>query len=281
MKKILAALVAASGLALAVPASATVVGGIDFGVLGSPPTNTHLDTATLAQTFVNGNGQSATAYGVITSINGDTSYCAGNGTCGLFYVANYSGSQNFSANYVEFSSATFSVYYSADASALNLLLQNSAANLAAITGLTPWLTLTGHNNLGGGAAANAVANGGGTLTGATLSGDGFGLLDVNTAGPGIAAVIAYLNSNGILDAVGGKADMAVTSSFNNAVLNAFDVSSGAANGCQNNTAAVGAWCYQGTANLRGSTTVPEPGGLALFAIALAGLGISVRSRKSK
>lgn len=281
MKKILAALVAASGLALAIPASATIVGGIDFGILGGPPTNTHLDTSTLAQTFVNGNGQSATAYGVITSVNGDTSYCAANGTCGLFYVANYSGSQNFSTSYVEFTSATFSVYYSPNASALNLLLQSSAANLAAITGLTPWLTLTGHNNLGGVAAPNAVLNGGGTLTGATLSGDGFGLMDVNTAGPGIAAVIAYLNSNGVPDALGGRADMAITSSFNNFVLNAFDISSGAANGCQNGSAAVGAWCYQGTANLRGSTTVPEPGGLALFAIALAGLGISVRSRKSK
>ncbi|WP_144264465.1 hypothetical protein [Polaromonas sp. C04] len=278
MKKILAALVTVSGLALAAPASAVVVGGIDFGVLGENPTNSHIDTSTLAQTYVNGDGQNATSYGVITSINGDTTYCAGNGTCGLFYVATFTGSQNFSPSYVEFTGATYSVYYTSNASLLNLLTQSSASDIAAITGMTPWLTLTGHNNLGGGAASNAVLNGAGVLTGNTLSGAGFGLLDVNTGGPGLASVIAYLNSNGVADAAGGFADMAVTSSFNNFVLNSFDNTTG----CTTGQAAVGQWCYQGTANFRGSTNnIPEPGGLALFAIALVGLGVSTRSRKAQ
>src|SRR5690606_32344069 len=114
MKKSLAVLTAAAGFALATPASAIVVGGIDFGVLGEAPNNTHLETATLAQTFITDNGQNATAYGFITSVNGDTSYCANNGSCGLFYVVNFNNSQNFSPTYVEFTSATIDVYFADD-----------------------------------------------------------------------------------------------------------------------------------------------------------------------
>ena len=278
MKKSLAVLAATAGFALASPASAIVVGGIDFGTMGESPTNTHLETATLAQTFITGNGQNATAYGFITSVNGDTSYCANNGSCGLFYVAQFENSQNFSQSYVEFTSATIDVYFTDDAS-LNLLSQNSPANLALIQAMTPWVTLSGHDNLGGGAAPNAVLNGTGVLTGSTLSGSGFGLLDVTG---GIAEVAAFLDSDGVLDAAGGLADIAYTASFNNDVLNPFDVSSGLAQGCADGSASAGAWCYQGTSNLRGETAqqVPAPAPLALLAIGLFGLGVASRSRKA-
>ena len=165
---------------------------------------------------------------------------------------------------------------------MNFLNQDSAANLAWITGLETWLTLSGHNNLGGVADPSAVANGGGTLTGATLSGSSFGLLDVDPTGPGNADVIAFLDGNAVADAAGGFADIAYTASFNNEVLNPFDELNGLATGCRTGTAAVGQWCYQGTANLRGDTVqpVPAPGPLALLAIGMLGLGLATRSRKA-
>ncbi len=76
MNKTITTLLAAAGIAAAAPASAVIVGGVDFGTLGGAPFRAHLETATLAQTFVNGNGQNATAYGFITTVNGDNTYCA-------------------------------------------------------------------------------------------------------------------------------------------------------------------------------------------------------------
>ena len=281
MNKTITTLLAAIGIAASAPASAIIVGGVDFGVLGANPINIHLETATLAQTLVNGNGQNATAYGYITTLNGDNTYCAdGSGNCGLFYVANFNGSQNFSSSYVEFTSSTVSVFLS-NSSPINLLNQDSPTNLATIQGLNggnPWVTLTGHGNLGGIADPLAVINGGGVLTGATASGTGFGLFDVS--GPGDASVISYLNANGVLDAAGNPTDIVLTSSFNNRVLNPFDQLHGFANGCQNGTAVAGAWCFQGTANLRGDTQIPEPGILALVGIGLLGLGSAARRRKA-
>ncbi|SCY09692.1 PEP-CTERM sorting domain-containing protein [Nitrosospira sp. Nsp13] len=281
MNKTITSVLAAIGIAASAPASAIIVGGIDFGVLGGDPTKTHIETATLAQTFINGNGQNASVYGYITTVNGDNTYCAdGSGNCGLFYTATFSGSQNFSSSYVEFTSATVSVFYS-NVSPINLLNQDSPTNIATIqafNGGNPWVTLTGHGNLGGIADPLAVVNGGGILTGASLSGTGFGLFDVS--GPGDASVISFLNANGVLDAAGGATDIVLTSSFNNTILNIFDQANGFANGCQDGTAVAGAWCFQGTSNIRGDTQIPEPGILGLVGIGLLGLGAAARRRKA-
>ena len=127
-----------------------------------------------------------------------------------------------------------------------------------------------HNNLGGEAAPNAVLNGGGQLTGSTLSGTSFGLFDVS--GPGNASVISFLDSNLIRDSVGNPTDMVLSSSFSNFVLNSKDISSGLSQRLRRrNELQLGAWCFQGTANLLGSTVpgvIPEPSILALVGIGL-------------
>lgn len=277
LKQALKTLGVAVGLASAMSANAYVVGGINFG---SSLGTAHLETATLAQTFVNGNGQNAISYGYVSTVNGNNAYCASGPNCGLYYITTLNNSQNFTGTSVEFTSATTTIYF--NNSFVNLLGQNSVANLAQIGGMTAWLTLTGHGNLGGTASSNAVQLiGAGALTGAVLNGFGRGLFDVDASGAGLAAVKTAFNTNNVGDANGGFADVELNSSFSNFVLNQFDVSSGLANGCTNGTAKAGAWCYQGTTNLRGTiVTVPEPTSIALVGLSLGLTGLISRRRRS-
>lgn len=285
MKKILFALTATAALVASAPASAIIVGGIDFGTLGN---TVNLETSTLAETFVNGVGQTLEGYGYVTTVNGTTGpgYCASS-PCSLYYVFNNYTVTAFNGSQVQFSGGVVDLYY-APSSALNLLTQNSPANIALIQAMTPWVQLTGHTfadpafALNPGMGLTQTLNGTGTLTGATLSESGQGLLDINTSGSfGLAAVAAYLNGNSIGDSLGGFADIALTASSNNFVLNPLDVSSGLAAGCANGTAAPGAWCLQGTMNTRGSTVLPEPGTLALVGLAcFIGGGLARRRKQS-
>lgn len=276
-KQALKTIGAAIGLVGAMSANAYVVGGVDFGTsLGAA----HLETATLAQTFVTGNGQNAISYGYVSTVNGNNNYCAGGGTCGLYYITTLNTSQNFTGTSVEFLSATTTIYF--NNSYVNLLGQNSVANLATISSMSAWLTLQGHGNLGGTASSNAVELiGAGALTGSALNGFGRGLFDVDLGGAGLAAVKTAFDTNTVGDAIGGFADVELNSSFSNVVLNQFDVSSGLANGCKNGTAVAGAWCYQGTTNLRGEIlTVPEPTSIALVGLSLGLTGVLSRRRRS-
>jgi len=266
-RKILAAMLATAGLVGAGSANAVyMIGGVDFGYAGS-----HIETTTLAETYINGNGQHLLGYGVVNTINGEANYASG-GAQKLYFALDYT-SQNFSPTSVEFTNGVVKLYLG---NTFNLLSQSSAANLGIISSYSQWLQLDGHGFVSPTASANAQIIGAGTLTGASLSFTGTGLLDVNTSGAfGLASVAAALDTNLIGDIAGGFADIALTTSGNNLVLNRFDNTTG----CKNGTAQAGQWCVSGSADLRG-TTLPEPGTLALAGLGLLG-AVVARRRKAK
>jgi hypothetical protein len=250
---------AAGALCLSAAASAVTVGGINFfdAIPGNP--TPVLGTTTLAETYVDGNGQMLRGYGVISTVNGDSSYCGtGSGpgatACNLMFVFDGYESINFTGTSSDFTGGSVRIYRNDVDPTFNFQTQNSDLNFAYIESLTPWLTLSGSP------FAGITLSADGTLLGAGLAFSGSGLLDVVS---GLADVSAFLNTNTF-----AGADMELNSSGSTQVNNAFDT-------C---TFVSGQWCIQGSADIRGVGVVPVPAP-AVLGLMLVGLGLIGSSRK--
>ena len=269
MNKRLKALAAGAMLVASSYAAADVnIGGLTV------PTGPHFEVASIYENVITGVGQTLSGVGEVTQINGVAvaSLCGG---CELTYrfggytVSALTATQvNFSGGYINFylgfgAANDFNPFASA----------SSAADLAAATNGTLFLTLSGH-------AVNAAGDtfiGTGTNIGlANAAGNGSGLADVdttgtkfgNTAGP-TAIANTNFNTNSILALFGGLADFQIGSSFSSVFLpHPTECTTG-----------LGPECLAGSADIRG-LVIPEPDSVALLGLGIAALGLGLRRRRA-
>lgn len=251
------ALGAWSGTTLATPIS---VNGVHWD--SSSPFDLTIQSLNLRESSVAAVGDVLTGYGQIGSINGSNSFCTG---CDLTFTFAYTV-HSIIGNQVAFDMGSFK-FYTQSAGSFNF------GNPASVGG-TPWLTLTGHTAPRTGftdpsGQLYAIING--TISQPTLGSGGFGLVDA-AGGP----ASSFVDTNSILDGIGGFADFSLASSFQFfPASSCASISSDPTNVCH--------YPIEGNGSLIGksATRVPEPGEMGLLGLGLAFLGLLVGRRRKE
>ena len=97
MNKTITTLLAAAGIAASAPASAMIVGGVDFGALGRIPLVLIWKLPHWPKPLSTVTGKMRPPTVSSPPSMATHTYCAdGSSNCGLYYVANFNNSQNFS-----------------------------------------------------------------------------------------------------------------------------------------------------------------------------------------
>jgi hypothetical protein len=256
-----AALLSASSYSMAIN-----VGGLNL------PNGPSLSVGSIYENVVTGVGQTLSGYGNISQINGTplSALCAG---CELTYAFGGYTVTGLSPTNITFSGGYINLYLDFANDFNPFTSAGSAADLAAATNGTLFLTLAGHTIDG---AGSTFAGSGNNIGGVNAAGNGSGLADVDLTGalngnPAGAGGIAngLFNTNAIASLFGGNADVQLGSSFSNVFLpHPSECSRGQG----------GAGCLAGSVDMRAVTVVPEP---STYALLLAGLGATafVSSRR--
>jgi hypothetical protein len=260
MKRKLQALAASMLLGTATFATAVPVniGGLTLS------SGTIFEVASVYENVITGPGQTLAGVGEISQINGVavSSLCAG---CELTYQFGGYTVTALSPNQIAFSGGYVNFYLGsgADNDFNPFASTGSADDIAAASNGTLFLTLAGHAIDG---AGNTFYGGGVNIGTPDAFGFGVGFMDVdatgllngNTAGAG-ALANANFNTNSILSAFGGNADLQLGSSFSSLLLPHAGECPG------------GPMCIAGSVDARGLVVaIPEP---QTYALMLAGLGV--------
>jgi hypothetical protein len=249
--------------------AATVnIGGLDM------TTGPVFAVASIYENVVTAVGDQLHGVGEVTQINGVpiSSLCTG---CELTYSFGGYTVTSLSASDISFSGGWVNFYLGFDAANdFNPFASSgSAADLAAATNGSLFLTLSGHDI---DAAGNTFLGTGANLNTAAAIGFGAGLSDVdmtgsangNTAGAG-AIANTFFDTNGIPATFGGNADFQLGSSFGNGVLPHPGECPG------------GDECVAGSADIRGvAAAIPEPQTYAMLLAGLGVIGFVARRRRS-
>ena len=270
MRKKVQALACAALLSAAGYASALDIGGLNL------PAGPTFQIGSIYQNVITQPGDVLAGYGEMTQINGASvsSLCAG---CELTFTFGGYTVANLSPTTISFSGGWINFYlgYGADNDLNPFASANSAADIAAASNGTLFLTLAGHSI---DALGNTFSGQGNNIGSSNAAGNGAGLVDVdttgsangNTAGAG-AIANAFFNTNGVSALFGGNADFQLGASYSNVLLP------------HPGECPAGPSCLAGSADMRGlvAVPIPEPETYALMFAGLGAVAFMSRRRRSQ